>query len=348
MCRVTPLPFNWMILLVDRGCRKWQKTILTISYLIQFYCISFPFQWNHEISRYTCENWRWCVKRISTGRRCDWCAMSAIQIHNFTSGDTVSYSLPLLVGEVRPPLAQGSITVTRCSSPPGSNLPLLDSNAPCLDDASSWPVYNGRFKALVLLVPGENRVALRYLDEVAVIVLVYCVPDFVNFVRPVYIRCSDDAGTFQGPDEEDRSLDSAVRRIILATRLLQTFTAEKMNEHGFGRRTFVLEHDLDPTRPPCHVFTSRLKMKAALAMNGSDLWMNFARELMSSRQFRDKDNCKWFAFMSFTRYAPPTNQSPKSHSDVLRFTQGHAALGEIILLIILIMCCPLTLDITMR
>lgn len=193
--------------------------------------------------------------------------------------------------------------------------------------ASSWPVFNGRFKVLVRLEPGENQLEFRFFDEAIVFVLHYRIPEFVNFVRPIYIKCCDDAGRFQGPEDEDLSVESALRRISLTAKLLQTFTAEKMFEHGFERKTFVLENDLDPTQPQCHEFTSQLTLAEAQSKNGGDLWMTFARELMSSKQFKEKTNCKWFAFMSFTRYIPPKDQVPKSHSDVLRFTKGHAALG---------------------
>ncbi len=33
--------------------------------------------------------------------------------------------------------------------------------------------------------------------------------------------------------------------------------------------------------------------------------------------------------MSFTYYCPPAGILPKSHSEVIRFTQGHTALGKI-------------------
>lgn len=236
----------------------------------------------------------------------------SILIHNLSSGDILSYSLPLIAGDVRPPLPQGSISVQnrRCKK------------------ASSWPVFNGRFKALVALEPGENQLEFRFFDEAIVFVLHYRIPEIVNFVRPIYIKCCDDAGKFQGPEDEDLSVESALRRISLTAKLLQTFTAEKMFEHGFERKTFVLENDLDPTQPQCHEFTSAVTLAEAQSKNGGDLWMTFARELMSSKQFKEKTNCKWFAFMSFTRYIPPKDQVPKSHSDVLRFTKGHAALGK--------------------
>jgi hypothetical protein len=150
----------------------------------------------------------------------------------------------------------------------------------------------------------------------------------------MYILCADSAdsegsgGTFQAPEDEENGIDSARRRIALGCRLLQTFTAEKLHEHALGRKSFVLESDLRPDVAACHVFTSKLTTQQAHAMTGGELWMYFARELMSSRLFKDKDCCKWFAFMSFTRYCPPEGVIPKSHSDVLKSTKGHTALGK--------------------
>jgi len=111
--------------------------------------------------------------------------------------------------------------------------------------------------------------------------------------------------------------------------MLQTFTAEKLSDHGFGRQTFALEKDLYPKRPSCLIFESQLSVDEVHKMTGTELWTYFARELMSSESFRDdRDQCKWFAFMSFTRYyVPPSTSAPSSHSEVVSLTKGHTALG---------------------
>lgn len=68
---------------------------------------------------------------------------------------------------------------------------------------SGWPVFNGRFKALVELSSGLNRVLLKFGDQTLTIFLTYTpafetVPRCSYFVRPVYIQCVDDAlGSFQ-------------------------------------------------------------------------------------------------------------------------------------------------------
>lgn len=73
---------------------------------------------------------------------------------------------------------------------------------------------------LVELSPGDNEIELRSGADVTLLTL-HLVPSVLpRFVRPIYICCKDDAGEFQGPEEEDRSPSSAVRRIALAARFV--------------------------------------------------------------------------------------------------------------------------------
>ena len=241
----------------------------------------------------------------------------SISVMNLHPGEALGYSLPLVVGEVRPPLTQGTIKVTNKQT--GRTL--------------LWPIFNGKFKALVELTYGENHILFKYYGEVLDFTLYFRVPAIKRFVRPVYIRPYDDIGSFQGPEDEDCSCESALRRISLSAKLIQTFTAEKMHEHNLGRRTFVLENDLYPDRPTCHVFPTAVSFAESQTMDSGDLWMSFARELMSTDKFEDKDYCKWYTFMSFTRYCPPPEDTPRSHSEVIRYTKGHAALGEYLFLL---------------
>lgn len=234
---------------------------------------------------------------------------------NHSSGDTVTYSLALLSGDILPSLPQGLITTYNA----------LDPNNNLL-----WPVYNGTFKAIIPLQPGNNTVVLESGDEEVRIELIYHLPLREKFVRPIYIVCADDDGQFQGPENVDCSIQSACEKITLGTKLLQSFTAEKLHEHNVGRKTFALESEIDTSKPSCYVYRTKLKLNQAYNMSGGDLWMYFAKELMSSKEFERKDSCKWFAFMSFTRYAPPSpGILPRSHSEVLQFTKGHTALGTV-------------------
>ena len=236
----------------------------------------------------------------------------SIQVCNLRSGETIAYSLPLLVGEVMPPIAQATLVVRHLEK----------------KQSLAWPIHNGHFKALVQLQKGPNHLQFSFYGTTKDFTLHYQVPKLTRFVRPIYLIAENDDGHFQGPPSEDCTPASALRRITLAVKMLQTFTAEKLHEHGLGRRTFVLESDLYEDRPPCCIFKSRIKVADAYKMSGNDMWLYFAKELMSSRLFAEKDACKWFAFLSFTRYKPPQGYTPKSHSEILKYTKGHTALGN--------------------
>lgn len=234
-----------------------------------------------------------------------------INILNVTEGETFTYSLPLFIGDIDYLHGDSALHVWLTS---------------CPDHVLVWPVVEGCFKFLVQLRPGENVVCLRHESDLLQVRVTYRRPSFTHFVRPVYIVCSDDDGCFQGPDSADCSPESAVQRIALGAQVIQSFTAEKMKEHGFGRVTFQLETE-DGVRPLCHVFRSRLTLEEAYCMSGNDLWTYFGKELMTSALTR-RSKCKWYCFMSFTRYRlPPDADLPKTHSEILKYTMGHTALG---------------------
>lgn len=61
-----------------------------------------------------------------------------------------------------------------------------------------------------------------------------------------------------------------------------------------------------------------------------ELWSFFGKELMTSPMFSHKSQSKFYCFMSFTRYHLPKDEDlPKTHSDILKHTKGHTALGEL-------------------
>lgn len=237
-----------------------------------------------------------------------------IRVYNIVHGERISLHLPLLVGDIDGKTDNGVIEVSNKSGQKG--------------EPACWPVIEGAFKVLVRLVPGENQIKLKHEDEILSMSIVFTFPNLRYFVRPVYIVLKDDDGYFQGPDAEDCSINSALERIKLGAMLIQTFTAEKMKEHGFGRLSFQLEVDTN-YEPVCSVFRSKLTLEKAHSMTGNNLWTHFARELMTASDFEDKDLCKWYCFMSFTRYdLPPGAETPRSHSEILQYTKGHTALGE--------------------
>ncbi|CAJ1099394.1 Hypothetical predicted protein, partial [Octopus vulgaris] len=256
-----------------------------------------------------------------------------IHVHNVIDGEQLTFALPLLVGEVvsAAPGKSSSSSPSSFSSSSSS----LDSQVQVWNKSSasgktlSWLLVEGCFKALVHLELGKNLVHIKFGEEEVILTLFLINPHFTHFVRPVYIICADDSGEFQGPPGEDCTAESALRRIAFAAQLLQTFTAEKLLEHGFQRQTFQIEADLHTNKPICHLFRSKLQVEEASQMTGQQLWTYFAKELMMSPLFDRKDLCKWYCFMSFTRYKPPPGNIPKTYSQILKYTSGHTALANI-------------------
>jgi hypothetical protein len=175
------------------------------------------------------------------------------------------------------------------------------------DDASArtWPVINGRFRALVPLRKGRNEVKLSASDGGrGDVVLSYQLDDNRHFVRPLYVVAADDEGNFDAEGGEGRDVASAQARISMAMWLMQAFTAEAMHDAGFGRRTFRLPVD-DSGKPVVEVHKSSLTMAQAQTMDGNALWQHLARELSSAPA---RELSIDVAVMSMTRYDGATRR----------------------------------------
>ncbi|XP_006617402.1 uncharacterized protein LOC102672758 [Apis dorsata] len=225
-----------------------------------------------------------------------------ICVTNLVDGESLCYSLALIRG--RAPMACNFITVRNQEN-----------------QSSEWPIVSGEFRAIVELTRGPNKLEFETAGQRKGLVLIHEPRTTRLRVTPVYVICSGHDGYFQGPRGEDRSPESAATRIGLGARLLQTLTAEKLREAGYGRKTFQLERDLDGAE--CLVMHSMLDVDRARAMNQRELWELIARELMTG-PLASKDR-KYLAFLSCTRYRGAPN--PRTHEDTLARTQGHAALG---------------------
>ncbi|XP_071867583.1 uncharacterized protein [Bombus fervidus] len=225
-----------------------------------------------------------------------------ISITNVTDGESLCYSLALIRG--RTSMAYSFITVRN------------EDN-----QSSEWPIVSGEFRVIVELTRGPNKLELEVAGQKKGLVLIHEPRTTRLRVTPVYVVCFGHDGYFQGPQGEDQSPESATIRIGLGARLLQTLTAEKLREAGYGRKTFQLERDLGGME--CLIMHSMLDVDQARAMNQRELWKFIARELMTG-PLASEDR-KYLAFLSCTRYRGAPN--PRTREDILARTQGHAALG---------------------
>ncbi|GIY43922.1 uncharacterized protein CDAR_611151 [Caerostris darwini] len=232
----------------------------------------------------------------------------AVKISNYKNNDVLNLSLPLIIGE---------IIAAKDSK-------IIVQNETFNSDSIIWPVVNGKFKVLVKLKSGENKIKFQYQKFSYYITLIYEPLKNKRYVKLVYIKCRDDEGSFQAPCGEDNSAFSACKRLSLAAQMLQTFTSDKLKEHSLKSKTFRLEEEKNQVI--CHVFTSSLSLAEAYKFNEEQMWSHFAVELMNSK-LREGNNCKFLAFLSFTRYDNNLNKPPLNHKEVLHLTKGKVALG---------------------
>jgi hypothetical protein len=156
-------------------------------------------------------------------------AAGEIKIANHVSGDEVRYPVALLRGTVEG-ASPTQLTATNTSATrPGSRYVA--------------PVYRGRYRALVELAPGENRLTLEAGADRAAITLHYKPMTTSYRVRVIYL--TDNTGATPYPTQKANDPQDYAAKLATAARLMQTFTAERMNDVGFGRVTFRLEETAD-------------------------------------------------------------------------------------------------------
>ncbi|KAJ8725548.1 hypothetical protein PYW08_003731 [Mythimna loreyi] len=239
---------------------------------------------------------------------------SSIFITNFQNGDVVNYSLVLVKG-----------IITRGNSNNNEKL-ICTLKSENFQNKSQWDVYNGEFKVIIELKRGENVIELEYTEQQKKILLLDYTPRKTNLrVTPVYIICQGHDGCFQSPPEIDNSTESACARIALGAKLIQCLTAEKLFESGIGRKTFQLEHEVNPKKPECIIFKSGLNVNKARKMKQTELWSHFGRELMLSDL--GSNERKFLGFISCTRYKGTDIDKPMTHEEIISLTEAYAALG---------------------
>ncbi|KAH6931910.1 hypothetical protein HPB50_001452 [Hyalomma asiaticum] len=239
----------------------------------------------------------------------------AFRVTNHKPDSVVHYPLVLLRGACGNGCLATSVSVANLSSA-------------CPNRFTSWPTANGTFKVIVQLVNGRNDLVLKH-DTACQTFTLFFNPELYNksnYIRLVYVTCPDapHQGYFQGPEDEDCSIESACNRIGLGMEILQLAMAETLAAAGVGCRSFRLEH-AEGGKPVVHVFKTRLRYSEACAMASEDIWSHIATELMNSG-LRDGDCCKFVAFLSWTRYRGDAVE-PRTHSEVMSRVSGHVMVG---------------------
>jgi len=151
----------------------------------------------------------------------------AITFENYADGTTIRYPVPLIRGTLTDK-ALTEVTVTNESSRRDTR-------------TIKAMARKGRFVALTELVPGPNKLVLTVGKASRRLTINYTPQTNPYVVRVFLMTGKDGDETFQS----QRTGDKSDYRGKLATAMLvmQTFTAERMNDSGHGRVTFNLEFD---------------------------------------------------------------------------------------------------------
>ncbi|KAG5899909.1 hypothetical protein JTB14_002461 [Gonioctena quinquepunctata] len=234
-----------------------------------------------------------------------------IKVINFSNHDAVTYSIIKIIGSIQ------NATGLSCQTANNQNVHLTLNDDPSIDTTTN--IVDNKFKFLVELKKGKNQINIKYCCEKFEITVEYVSISSDNSVIPLYVICDGHDGRFQAPACEKNDLESACKRITLSSKLLQCVTAEKLYEHGLGRKTFNLEKD-------CQIFRSKLNYRDAKSLSQMELWEHIGREILKSEI--GSENKKYLAFLSCTKYCGDRyRDTMKSHEDLLSITQGYVALG---------------------
>lgn len=226
-------------------------------------------------------------------------ALADVKLANYAEGETVRHSVVLLCGsvDVGGGKEDGRLLVKNLSSQRETK-------------ELSFPVVEGKFRALAELVEGENRLELIAGNEKQSLVLHYKPQTNAYFVRVIYFTDNSGATEYQTPKKDDPQNFAA--KLDTGMKLLQTFTAERMKDVELGRHTFVMEQD-DAGKVKVHVLKGARSADYYRSISDNELYSRIRDEV--KRAFPD-DKTKNVVLMAFTKFDP-----------VQKKALGHTALG---------------------
>ncbi len=198
-------------------------------------------------------------------------ADAAITVANIREGETIRYPVAFLRGTANGP---GELRVLN-----------RDNSRP--DGTNSVPVEAGAFKVLVELQPGLNHLELTAGTQRTAFTLTYRPMTTPYRVNVLYVGASD--GEMKYPTERDDDPQNVADRLDTALKLMQTFTAERLHDAGFERRTFPL--DFQPSgRIVVHTLRFPAKAEELKKFDSNALWQKYYP--WTGQQFNeDKNKC---------------------------------------------------------
>ena len=183
-----------------------------------------------------------------------------IAFTNYTEGTTIRYPVPLIRGTLADKGVTAVTVVNESSKRPTRTM-----------EATA---RKGRFIALAELVPGPNRLVLTAGKASRRLTINYAPQTTPYVVRVFYMTDKTGDTRFQTPIADDPQ--DYKGKLGTAMLVMQTFTAERMNDLGYGRVTFNLELDRDG-RVRVHLLRGEHDRAHYHTQSGHQLWAASAR-----------------------------------------------------------------------
>lgn len=214
-----------------------------------------------------------------------------IVLENYHGGETIRYTVPLIRGT----LADKALTTVEVINESSKR---ATARMTCL-------AHNGRFKALTELVPGTNHIVLKAGSGSKTLDLTYTPQTNPDVVRMVYAVDATGDTTYQTPREADpQDYADKLGTMML---MLQTFSAERMNDIGMGRKTFNLELD-ENGKVKVHLMKCDKTAQEVYTMAGGrgQLFSYLANQ--TNKNLPDK-NSRNVIYVAFSRFNPETKRN---------------------------------------
>ncbi|RYD33096.1 MAG: metallopeptidase [Verrucomicrobiaceae bacterium] len=213
-----------------------------------------------------------------------------VKVGNFKAQDVVRHPVILIRGDVEPGAEKLTLRTVKGTAKPVESTGL---------------VHEGKFKALLELAPGDNTIEIKTERSglPAKLRITYKPMTNPHYVRLIWL--ADDQGNTDYATPVEGYPQNYEDRTATAALLLQCFTAERMQELGYGRRTFRLETDR-AGKVVVHTIKVPQPLKHYYEMgDGQRIWGELNHFL--NTRYPDK-NAKNLALMSFTRKDPGTGR----------------------------------------
>ncbi|MGQ9730756.1 MAG: hypothetical protein ACUVX8_05715 [Candidatus Zipacnadales bacterium] len=228
-------------------------------------------------------------------------ASVGLRVTNLKSGERLRYPVALLIGDVD--AEDGSTLIVRCDAEDGRTI------------ETHTTTFGKRFKALVELAPGKNRLALSCKELSQNLEVSYRPQTNRYYVRFIYY--TDSSGNTEYQSEIEGDPQDYAAKIDTVAKLMQTFTAETLHNHGYGRRTFRIELD-ENGKVPVHVVRGEHPVEYYHAREGgvlySEIWKHLNRDMPDPF-------AKNVVLMAFTRF-DAAQKKPLAHTALGGGNQG--------------------------